>query len=212
MNKNNVLHGLYLITNDDKFELLKHKINVALESSAIALLQYRRKNIHPQAQYAELEQLKKLCDQYQTPLIINDNLAMADHFQTGLHLGQGDGSLVSARETLGQQAIMGRTCHASLDLAQAASDDGANYLAFGAVYPSSTKPNAQLVSLDLLQQAKQQFDLPICAIGGLSAENSQPLVSAGVDLFAVVGDVFNLPVDQIAQRVQAWDRMIHGKC
>lgn len=208
MNKQSALKGLYLITNDDDFELLQQKIHAVFDSASIALLQYRRKNMGTQAQYSELEQLKKLCEQYQTPLIINDHLEMAAHFQSGLHLGQGDGSLKAAREILGSQAIIGRTCHASLALAETAAKEGASYLAFGAVYSSSTKPNAQRVSLDTLQQAKQQFDVPICAIGGLTADNSQPLLNAGVDLFAVVGDVFNSAVKDIPNQLKKWQQIL----
>jgi thiamine-phosphate pyrophosphorylase len=208
MNHHNQLKGLYLITNDDEFDILTQKIHAALDAAPVALLQYRRKQVDISTQYVEIEKLKSLCDSYQVPLIINDNLEVAAHFQLGVHLGQGDGELVTARQMLGKHVIIGRTCHASLELAQYAAAEGADYLAFGAVYPSSTKPNTQRVSLEILHQAKRQFDLPICAIGGLTVENCQPVIQAGVGLCAVIGDVLNLPVDHIAQRVQAWDRLI----
>lgn len=203
------MRGLYLITNDDPFDMLHQKLHIAMQHTAIALVQYRRKNVVPAVQLQEVDALLELCQRYQVPLVINDNLALAQQFGCGLHLGQGDGSLLEARARLGAQAIIGRTCHDSLALATQAANDGASYLAFGAVFPSATKPNAQQVSLAVLQQAKLQFALPICVIGGLSVENSQPLVDMGIELYAVVGDILNLPVTQVAQRVKAWQALLN---
>lgn len=203
------MRGLYLITNDDPFDMLHQKLHIAMQHTAIALVQYRRKNVVPAVQLQEVDALLELCQRYQVPLVINDNLALAQQFGCGLHLGQGDGSLLEARARLGAQAIIGRTCHDSLALATQAANDGASYLAFGAVFPSATKPNAQQVSLAVLQQAKLQFALPICVIGGLSVENSQPLVDMGIELYAVVGDILNLQVTQVAQRVKAWQALLN---
>ncbi|RYY79143.1 MAG: thiamine phosphate synthase [Moraxellaceae bacterium] len=198
------MRGLYLITNDDAFDLLYQKLHIAMQNASIGLIQYRRKNIVPAMQLQEVDALLQLCQRYQVPLVINDNLALAQQFDCGLHLGQGDGSLVKARAQLGAQAIIGRTCHDSLALATQAANDGASYLAFGAVFPSTTKPHAQRVSLATLQQAKAQFALPICVIGGLTIENIQPLIALNIDLYAVVGDVLNLSLTQVAQRSKAW--------
>lgn len=202
------MRGLYLITNDDAFDVLYQKLHIALQSGSIALIQYRRKQVMPVQQVREIETLLKLCQQFQVPLIINDNLALARQFACGLHLGQGDGSLSDARAQLGALAIIGRTCHDSLELAKLAVAEGASYLAFGAVFPSSTKPNAQRLSMATLQQAKAQFELPICVIGGLTVENSQPLINLNIDLYAVVGDVLNLGMDQVAQRISAWQAIL----
>ena len=109
---------------------------------------------------------------------------------------------------MGAQAIIGRTCHNSLELAATAQQDGASYLAFGAVYPSLTKPHVSRVGLDTLNQAKQLFDLPICAIGGLTVENSQPLVDMEIDLLAVVGDILNLSLNDIPARMTAWQQVL----
>ncbi len=202
------MQGLYLISNDDAFALLKQKVQIALDTAPIALLQYRRKKVAQADHAGEVEQLLEICQQYKTPLIINDDLALAVQFGCGLHLGQGDGSLIEARRSLSNQAVIGRTCHASLELAEWAEQEGASYLAFGAVYPSGTKPNAGRVSLEVIKKAARQFSVPICAIGGLTVENSQVLKDAGLDLFAVVGDVFGLPVDQVAARVQQWHKLL----
>jgi thiamine-phosphate pyrophosphorylase len=114
---------------------------------------------------------------------------------------------LAARQQLGAQAIIGRTCHGSLDLARQAAREGASYVAFGAVYPSSTKPQASRVELLVLCQAKAEFDVPVCVIGGLTVENIDPVVACGVDMYAVVGDVLGLPVEQVSGRVQAWNRV-----
>ncbi|XID76060.1 thiamine phosphate synthase [Alkanindiges sp. WGS2144] len=202
------MRGLYLITNDDEFSLLQQKLQLALDAAPIALLQYRRKQVTGVDQLAEIEQLIRLCQLYQVPLIINDQLEHARQFGCGLHLGQRDGSLPEARKILGDKVIIGRTCHASLELAKQAAEEGASYLAFGTVYPSASKPEAKEVSLAVLQQARQYFDVPVCAIGGLTVENSKPLVEAGLDLFAVIGDVLNLPLPQVAQRAQQWVNLL----
>jgi thiamine-phosphate pyrophosphorylase len=201
------LRGLYLITNDDEFSLLIAKLEAAC-AAGIALLQYRRKHIPLAQQEIEARTILTLCKRYAVPLIINDNIDLAEKLGCGAHLGQGDGSLVEARKRLGARAIIGRTCHASLALAAEAEREGASYLAFGAVYLSGTKPLAGRVSLETLRNAAQQFALPICAIGGLNLENSAAVKAAGVSLFAVVGDILNLPVQDVSARVSAWRKLL----
>lgn len=203
----NSLHGLYLITNDDPFDLLLEKICVALATQQIALLQYRRKKVAKSDQDAEIEKILAICNQYNVPLIINDDLQQAQRFGVHLHLGQDDGSIVEARKLLGDSAIIGRTCLNDLSLAEQAIKDGASYVAFGAIYGSSTKPEAGNIGLDVLKQANAQFQTPICAIGGLTAENSQAVVSAGADLCAVVSDILGLEPSQISQRIETWSAL-----
>ncbi len=200
--------GLYLITNDDPLPLLLAKLEAALSMGVVALLQYRRKQTAMAERAAEAAQILALCQRHAVPLIINDDVALAEKLGCGVHLGQSDGSVIEARQRLGQAAIIGRTCHDSLDFARQAVADGASYVAFGAVYPSVTKPHAQTVSLITLRQAKRQLNVPVCVIGGLTAENIQPCVDLGVDLYAVVSDVLSLPVDQVTIRLQAWQRAL----
>ena len=200
--------GVYLISNDDPLPVLLGKLDAALATGAIALLQYRRKQTEATEREAEARQLLALCQRYAVPLIINDDLALAEKLGCGVHLGQSDGSVIEARQRLGQAAIIGRTCHDSLEFARQAVADGASYVAFGAVYASKTKPYAHVVSLTTLRHAKQQLSVPICVIGGLTAENIQPCVDLGVDLYAVVSDVLSLPVDQVTIRLQAWQRAL----
>ena len=205
----NSLHGLYLITNDDPLDIILEKISIALATQQIALLQYRRKKVEKSKQDTEIEKILKICNQHNVPLIINDDLAQAQRFGAHLHLGQDDGSIVEARQVLGESAIIGRTCLNDLSLAEQAIHDGASYVAFGAIYGSTTKPEAGNIGLDVLKQANTQFQIPICAIGGLTAENSQPVINAGADLCAVVSDILGLETNQIPQRIEAWSALFN---
>lgn len=201
------MRGVYLITNDDPFNLLIEKLQLALATQKIALLQYRRKKVAKIDQTNEIEKILKLCQKHDVPLIINDDLQQAKQFSVNVHLGQDDGSIQDARALLGENTIIGRTCLNSLDLAQQAIADGASYIAFGAIYGSTTKPEAVHAGLDIIQQARQQFTVPICAIGGLTVKNSRVVVDAGADLCAVVSDILGQDVEHIVERVNAWAKL-----
>ncbi|PRN27517.1 thiamine phosphate synthase [Acinetobacter baumannii] len=201
------MRGLYLITNDDPIQLLLEKLDAALATRQIALLQYRRKKIDKAEQPAEVEQIKQLCEKYQVPFVINDDLKLAAQFGLGVHLGQSDGEITDAKSQLPEGVIIGRTCLNSLELAQKAIADGATYVAFGAVYATATKPEAGNVGIEVIKQAAAQYDLPICAIGGLTVENSKPVIEAGADLCAVISDILGRSTAEIPARVQAWAQL-----
>ncbi|ENV92229.1 thiamine-phosphate synthase [Acinetobacter calcoaceticus] len=201
------MRGLYLITNDDPIQLLLEKLDVALATKQVAILQYRRKKIEKSNQPAEVEQIKLLCEKYQVPFVINDDLELAAQFGLGVHLGQSDGEITDAKSQLPEGVIIGRTCLNSLELAQKAIADGATYIAFGAVYATSTKPEAGNVGIEVIKQAAAQYDLPICAIGGLTVENSKPVIEAGADLCAVISDILGRSTAEIPARVQAWAQL-----
>lgn len=201
------MRGLYLITNDDPIQLLLEKLDVALATKQVAILQYRRKKIEKTDQPAEVEQIKLLCEKYQVPFVINDDLELAVQFGLGVHLGQSDGEITDAKSQLPEGVIIGRTCLNSLELAQKAIADGATYIAFGAVYATSTKPEAGNVGIEVIKQAAAQYDLPICAIGGLTVENSKPVIEAGADLCAVISDILGRSTAEIPARVQAWAQL-----
>jgi len=201
------MRGLYLITNDDPIQLLLEKLDVALATKQVAILQYRRKKIEKSNQSVEVEQIKLLCEKYQVPFVINDDLELAAQFGLGVHLGQSDGEITDAKSQLPQNVIIGRTCLNSLELAQKAIADGATYIAFGAVYATSTKPEAGNVGIEVIKQAAAQYDLPICAIGGLTVENSKPVIEAGADLCAVISDILGRSTAEIPARVQAWAQL-----
>ena len=121
------MRGLYLITNDDPIELLLAKLEGAMATYEVAVLQYRRKNV-PQAQQAyEIEYMKSMCDQYKVPFVINDDLETAVKYGVGVHLGQEDGSIVEAVARLPQDVLIGRSCNNSIELAKQAIADGAGH-------------------------------------------------------------------------------------
>lgn len=201
------MRGLYLITNDDPIQLLLEKLDAALATRQIAILQYRRKKVDKADQPAEVEQIKQLCEKYQVPFVINDDLKLAAQFGLGVHLGQSDGEITDAKSQLPEGVIIGRTCLNSLELAQKAIADGATYVAFGAVYATATKPEAGNVGIEVIKQAAAQYDLPICAIGGLTVENSKPVIEAGADLCAVISDILGRSTAEIPARIQAWAQL-----
>lgn len=184
------LRGLYAITDS---ELLKGKllpyVEAALKGGA-TLLQYRDKSSDEARRLREAEALRELCNRYGAALIINDDAELAARLGVGLHLGQGDGSLSAARALLGRQAIIGGTCHAQLELAEAAAKEGVNYVAFGRFFNSTTKPGAPSADIALLTAAKAKVNLPIVAIGGVTLDNAPELIAHGASMVAVVHGLF----------------------
>lgn len=173
-------------------------------------IQYRDKTDDRQRRLSEAEALQNLCCQYRAQLIINDDLELAlSCGAQGVHLGQSDASPALARERLGPDAIIGVTCHASLDLARAALDAGADYLAFGRFFPSQTKPDAPAAALTLLAQARIEFpEQSIVAIGGITLDNAPALLAAGADWLAVSHSLFSAP-DIRAQARAFKERLTH---
>lgn len=190
----NSLRGLYAITDSQLLagDRLLPWVDAALAGGA-RLLQYRDKSADPVLRREQAGQLKALCAYYGTQLIINDDLALASELQVGLHLGRDDGSLREAREHLGEQAIIGATCHASLAFAAEAQQAGASYVAFGRFFQSVTKPGTPAATPLLLEQASKQLNLPIVAIGGVTLHNAPQLISSGASLLAVVNGLFAAP-------------------
>ncbi|MBK8326088.1 MAG: thiamine phosphate synthase [Moraxellaceae bacterium] len=199
--------GVYVITDSALLQgRLVASVEAALQGGA-QIVQYRDKSSDSAKRLHHAQQLKQLCQHYNIPLIINDDLELAAQLDVGVHLGQQDGSITLARQRLGAKAIIGATCHNSLEFAQQAAQQGASYLAFGAFYPSSTKPLAQLAQLDTLTQAKHLFNLPVVAIGGITLDNAMPLINAGANYVAVISDIFARPVEEIRQRTQSFNQL-----
>jgi thiamine-phosphate pyrophosphorylase len=203
------LRGLYAITDSALLaegRLLPY-VEAALQGGA-RLVQYRDKSGDASRRQDEAAALAELCQQHGANLIINDDLALARQLGVGLHLGQQDGSLVAARAALGAEAILGGTCHASLQLAEAAVQAGVSYLAFGRFFASSTKPDAPPAPLELLDQARRHFALPVCAIGGVTLDNAPHLLAHGVDLLAVVHSLFAAAnAGEVERRARAFARL-----
>lgn len=186
------LRGLYAIT-DSKLladgRLLPY-VEAALRGGA-RLLQYRDKSTDESRRLREAEALRELCERHGATLIINDDAELAARLGVSVHLGQTDGSLAAARALLGRQAIIGATCHGSLQLADQAVAEGADYVAFGRFFQSLTKPGASEASPELLEQARARFaNVPLVAIGGVSLDNAPELIGRGADLLAVINALF----------------------
>lgn len=189
------MRGVYAITDENLLPgpLLAERTEEAL-AGGIGVLQYRNKSADNAQQLAEGRLLMSLCRQYNTPLLINDDVELCVAVGAdGVHLGQGDTGLRAARARLGAGAIIGVTCHSDLTLARKAEQEGASYVAFGRFHPSNTKPNARPARLEVLHQAKLALTLPIVAIGGINAENGAALLDAGADMLAVIHYLFAFP-------------------
>lgn len=195
-----VWSGLYAITPDirDTADLVA-RVSVVL-ATGITWLQYRNKTADPALRREQSQALLPLCRMQHVPLIINDDWRLAAELGAdGVHLGEDDGEIRQARTALGPTAIIGASCYNRLDLAQAATRAGASYIAFGAFFPSSTKPHARRASLDLLSDSAY-LGLPRVAIGGITPQNAAPLVAAGADLVAAIDGVFAAPDPAAAVR------------
>jgi len=184
--------GLYAIS--DQHLIAADKFAASIEATlrgGASVVQYRDKSSDRQRRGQQAQTVVALCQKYQATSIINDDIELALAVGAdGVHLGLEDGSLQQARARLGAQAIIGITCYNDLQRAIQAEQQGANYVAFGRFFSSSTKPNATPATLELLQQARREISLPICAIGGITLKNAPPLLAAGVDLLAVVNALF----------------------
>ena len=154
------------------------------------IIQYRDK-LADQQQYDIAHRLCQLCRQHSVMFLINDNPVLAKEVNAdGVHLGQTDTSLRTARQLLGKDKIIGISCHASLALASTAQQQGADYVAFGRFFASHTKPEAQSAPIGLLTEAKSSLQIPIVAIGGITLDNASSLLETGADMLAVIHDVF----------------------
>lgn len=199
MGQINNLRGLYAITPDDELPPRLSAMVMEALAGGVRLVQYRNKTAPPPLRRAQAADLLRLCRASEARLIVNDDLALALEIGAdGVHLGRDDGDINAARAALGPQKILGVSCYADLDLAAAAAKAGADYLAFGSIYPSVTKPNAPRAPLALLGEARRRFALPIAAIGGISLDNAALTIAAGADLLAVVSDLFDA-IDIAAQ-------------
>ena len=183
------LKGLYAITDSGQTDLA-HQAELALKGGA-HILQYRDKSSDQAKRLAQAKELLTLCRRHRAILIINDDVELAAAVNAdGVHLGRDDLDISSARERLEQDAIIGVSCYNRLDLAKSAQDAGVDYVAFGRFFPSSTKPDAIQAEIELLEQAKLALHIPIVAIGGITPENSGPLIQAGADMLAVIQGLF----------------------
>ena len=177
---------LYLISPLDVGGVFPDRLARALDAAEVAAFQLRLKDVNEHEAARLAEPLQRICADRDTAFIINDSVALAKRLGAdGVHLGQDDGIVADARARLGRDAQIGVTCHASRHLAMEAGEAGADYVAFGAFYPSNTKDTRHVAEPELLQWWSKLFELPCVAIGGITAENCAPLVLAGADFLAV---------------------------
>jgi len=185
---------LYLISPLDVAGDFPRRLERALEAGkgVVTAFQFRVKGID-QHEAAELaEPLQEICAAHDVAFIVNDSVALAKRLKAdGVHLGQGDGDVKEAREELGREAQIGVTCHASRHLAIEAGEAGADYVAFGAFFPSETKETEHRAELQLLEWWHEIVEIPSVAIGGITPENCRPIIEAGADFLAVSGAVWS---------------------
>ena len=183
--------GLYAITPETlRGDALAAAVRAALEGGA-SVVQYREKSRDEGRRSADAEAVLRICDEHRAPLIVNDDTALARRIgAAGAHVGRDDISLPLARRALGEEAIIGVSCYDDLDRALCAYRAGADYVAFGSFFPSRTKPGAVRATVELVEAARRTIDVPIVAIGGITASNAPALVRAGVDVIAVIEALF----------------------
>lgn len=186
------LSGLYVITDTHLMneQNLIEKVQLSLEGGA-KIVQFRDKINNSATKLSLAKQLKALCQSYQAWLIINDDIQLAKQANAdGVHIGKDDADIVTAKQQLGNNAIIGVSCYNDLARAKQMQDLGASYVAFGRFFPSKTKPSAPQAEITTLQKAKQSLHIPTVAIGGITANNAQTLIDSGADSVAVIQGVF----------------------
>ncbi len=201
--------SLYAITQTDNkpADTVIKEVIAAIKGGAV-VVQYRDKN--PADAVALATQLVKVCHEHHVPLLINDDVELALAVGAdGVHIGKEDGAIAHARVHMGAAAIIGASCYNSLERALEAQEQGATYVAFGRFFPSNSKPLAAPAELATLQAAKLKIAIPIVAIGGILPENAGQLLTAGADLLAVIGGLFDK--DDIEESARQYKALIEPK-
>ncbi len=185
------MKGLYLVTPDwDDTDQLLAVSERALQGGA-TLLQYRHKTASDAQRREQAQALLALCRKMNLPLIINDHIELCEAIDAdGIHVGGTDASVADVRARVGAGKIVGASCYGDLQLARDAAAAGASYVAFGGFYPSRVKKYAVTTPADIVTRATRELTVPVCVIGGMTAENSQPLVALGAHLVAAISSVY----------------------
>jgi len=197
------IKGLYALTPDsrDTDDLLR-RTRLAL-AGGVQVLQYRNKIADIALRLQQARALRELTREFGVTFIVNDDAQLAALVEAdGVHLGAADGDIKTARALLGHNRLIGVSCYNRLLLAQNSVQAGADYVAFGAFYASTVKPDAAVATLDLLRDARAGLGVPIVAIGGITADNGALLVEAGADALAVISAVFDaVDIQQAAKNL-----------
>ena len=171
--------------------ICEYSLESALELHDISIVQYRRKNTDMKTLLNEAEQIKQICQKYNALFIVNDHIELANLCESdGIHLGGNDHSIFEARDKLGQESIIGKSCYNSIENALTAQEEGASYVAFGAIFPSETKPNAPTCSLETIREASNKISIPIVGIGGISFNKLDEVFESGCNSIAMVNALF----------------------
>lgn len=185
------LRGLYAVTPDEADTARLAALVDRVLQGRPALLQYRNKRASTALRREQADVLLTLCRAAGVPLLINDDLELALAVGAdGVHLGRDDGDPAAAREVLGPRRLLGVTCYSEFERAARGAAAGADYVAFGAMFASSSKPGAPRAPLELLGRARRELGVPVAAIGGITRENAFEVIAAGADLVAVINDIF----------------------
>ena len=199
---------LYLISPLDVGGDFPAQLELALSAGSVAAFQFRVKGVDQHEAAALAEPLQAICAAHDVAFIVNDSIALAKRLKAdGVHLGQGDGDAREARELLGPDAQIGVTCHNSRHLAMEAAEAGADYVAFGAFYPTQTKHVDHVGELDTVKKWSMITEVPCVAIGGVTPDNAKPLIDAGADFLAVSSGVWNHP-EGPAEAVKAFNALL----
>lgn len=199
---------LYLISPLDVGGDFPDRLTAALDAGAVAAFQFRVKGLEQHEAARLAEPLQAICAARDVAFIVNDDVALAKRLGAdGVHLGQGDGNPREARRELGPNVQIGVTCHASRHMAMEAGEAGADYVAFGAFYPTTTKAVEHHAEPEILEWWQGMFELPCVAIGGITVDNARVLIDAGADFLAVSGAVWAHP-DGPAAAVQAFSALL----
>jgi thiamine-phosphate pyrophosphorylase len=199
---------LYLISPLNVDGDFPSQLEAALSAGPVAAFQFRVKDIDQHEAARLAVPLQEICARHDVAFIVNDSISLAKRIKAdGVHLGQDDGDPRDARAELGRDAQIGVTCHNSRHLAMEAAEAGADYVAFGAYFPTTTKKVKHQADLETLEMWSQFTEVPCVAIGGITPENAKAVVDAGADFIAVSGAVWNHP-EGPAAAVKAFNALL----
>jgi thiamine-phosphate pyrophosphorylase len=205
-----IIKGLYAITPDmADLNTLIQKTQLAIEGGAF-MVQYRSKIEDRDAKMQQCAAILRLCREYEIPCIVNDDVDMCRVLEAdGVHLGEKDDNIAEVRHILGEDAIIGSSCYNQIERARQAQKEGASYVAFGAIFPTSTKPQAPRATLELLKEAKREIQIPIVAIGGITVNNAHDVTKTGIDAIAVITSLYEAKT--IKETAETFSKMFHEK-
>ena len=188
------IKGIYAITPDQKnTEFLLKQVRDCCDGG-VNILQYRSKSLPWKIRLEQAKEIKKVTDEYQIPLIINDDIDICIQLDTfGIHLGKDDESIKNARSALGADKCIGMSCYNQADRVEMAIKNKADYIALGACFETKTKPTAPIVSLEMIRMIRQKYDIPMVAIGGINIDNIGALTETGIECFALIKSIFTSP-------------------